>query len=238
METATETGVATAVTTVTGAEVATAPRVTPNASAHGRRAADHIGPNAILQVVAAMEARWGAAAAHALLAASTPYTAHTLPSAMVAEEEARALAAAVLGHAGEGEGTAVLREAGGRTGDYLLAHRIPRVAQWVIRRAPPRAGLWLLLRAMAANAWTFVGSGRFATTLRADGATLTVRDCAMCRYLAAAGPVCAFYAGTFARLVGTLVSPQVTVREVECAAAGGACCRFEVRTGGRGRWRL
>jgi divinyl protochlorophyllide a 8-vinyl-reductase len=49
----------------------------------------------------------------------------------------------------------------------------------------------------------------------------------MCRGVTAAGPVCDFYAGTFERLVGALVG-AATVCEVECAAHGGGCCRFQV----------
>jgi divinyl protochlorophyllide a 8-vinyl-reductase len=109
-----------------------------------------------------------------------------------------------------------------------MAHRIPRPAQWLIRHLPARLGLRLLLSAMRANAWTFAGSGRFTVTVHRRGATLTFHACAMCRDIVSAEPVCAFYAGTFARLIGTLVSARTQVHETECLAQGGRCCRFEV----------
>jgi divinyl protochlorophyllide a 8-vinyl-reductase len=41
-------------------------------------------------------------------------------------------------------------------------------------------------------------------------------------------PCCDFYAGTFARLIATLVAPRVAVVEVECLAQGGSACRFRM----------
>lgn len=192
-----------------------------------------IGPNAILQTVAALRDRHGAAFAHALLAASTGRTPASLPDAMVDEREVQALVQAVHETCGAPGGAAILADAGRRTGDYLLAHRIPRPAQRIIRLLPRSLALRVLLGAMARNAWTFAGSGRFAYRVAAGGATLAVEACPMCRGLHAAAPACAFYAATFERLVRVLVDDRLRVRETACAAAGAAdgACRFAIARG-------
>jgi divinyl protochlorophyllide a 8-vinyl-reductase len=193
--------------------------------------AARIGPNAIIQVTHVLEERFGRETADTLLSEATGYHLETLPGAMVPEQEALALTHRVMGYCGEAQATLVLREAGLRTGDYLLAHRIPRAAQWIMRRLPRRAGLSLLLKAMSAHAWTFAGSGTFTVQRTGAVVELCFHQCAMCRELHSDGPVCDFYAGTFERLIRTIVSPTARVREVECQAQGGRHCRFQVNLG-------
>ena len=187
-----------------------------------------IGPNAIIQVAKVLSERLGAQRADTLVREATGYSLDTLPEHMVPEEEPLALTTHVMRRLGEAPSTVILHEAGVRTGDYLLAHRIPRVAQWLIRLLPKRAGLSLLLQSMMAHAWTFAGSGTFTVRRVGKEIELAFHACAMCRGLASDGPVCDFYAGTFERLVTTLVSRTARVREVECHAHGGHCCRFLV----------
>jgi divinyl protochlorophyllide a 8-vinyl-reductase len=205
-------GAAPALGAVTGAGVAVA----------------RIGPNTIIQLAQVLRDRIDEATAARLLFASTGYALGALPGAMIDEREAQAFVRAVMHELGEEPGAELLHEAGRRTADYLMAHRIPRPAQWLMRWLPKRAGLALLLEAMRANAWTFAGSGQFTVARTGAGATLMFHDCAMCRDMVASAPVCAFYAGTFARLIGTLITPRAVVREIECHAQGGHCCRFEV----------
>lgn len=188
-----------------------------------------IGPNAIIQVAHVLSERFGDGLAESLVHQHTGYALDALPTRMIPEEQALALTHAVVAHFGEARATVVLHEAGVRTGDYLLANRIPRLAQWLIRRLPRRAGLSLLLQSMMAHAWTFAGSGTFTVRqLPHSHVELCFHACAMCRDLHTAGPVCDFYAGTFERLITTLVSRTARVREVECHAHGGQCCRFVV----------
>lgn len=191
-----------------------------------QRAAALIGPNAIIQVAKVLTERLGDRRAESIVRASTPYTLGTLPQHMVPEAEALALTTHVMRQLGETSATSVLHEAGLRTGDYLLANRIPRVAQWIIGVLPRQAGLSILLKSMMAHAWTFAGSGTFTVQRLGTEIELTFHACAMCRELTSAGPVCDFYAGTFERLVTALVSRTAIVREVECHAQGGRCCRF------------
>lgn len=193
-----------------------------------RVAAALIGPNAIIQVAKVLTERLGDQRAESMVRAATPYTLASLPQQMVPEAEALALTSHVMRQLGEAPATSILHEAGLRTGDYLLANRIPRVAQWIIRALPRRAGLSILLKSMMAHAWTFAGSGTFTVRRRGAEVELAFHACAMCRELASEGPVCDFYAGTFERLVTSLVSRTAIVREVECHAQGGHCCRFVI----------
>ena len=189
--------------------------------------AGRIGPNAVTQTVAALRARLGDVFALETLRSATGRTLETLPEAMVPEEEANALMAAVRATCGETEGAALLRDAGVRTAAYLLANRIPVPAQWVIRALPQGLGMRLLLAAVSKHAWTFAGTGRF--TYRVGSPTvLRFADCAICRGHHTASVACDYYAATFETLLRTLVDDRTRVREVECSAAGGTECRFLV----------
>jgi divinyl protochlorophyllide a 8-vinyl-reductase len=196
------------------------------AAEHGAGA--RIGPNAIIQVVGVLRDRFSLSFAEAVLRDATPYTMDTMPTEMVDEREAQAVVQALVERVGPGTATPVLREAGHRTAVYLMAHRIPVVAQLLMRALPERLGLRLLLHAMSANAWTFAGSGQFDVVRGATGTELVFHDCAMCRNMREQQPMCDFYAGTFERLIGTLISPSVSVVEVECLAQGGSVCRFQL----------
>lgn len=201
---------------------------TATASAAPPVATARIGPNAIIQLVAAVEHRWGPGTAAALLAEATPYTPASLPKDMVDEREPLALVHLLVDRLGADAAAPVLHDAGVRTAEYLLAHRIPRVAQWVIRRLPRRFGLALLLRAIGSHAWTFAGSGEFSVSWDRGWPTLSFARCAMCRGLALHRTICDYYAGTFEHLFRTLVAEDITVTEVACQAQGATRCRFHV----------
>jgi divinyl protochlorophyllide a 8-vinyl-reductase len=189
-----------------------------------------IGPNAIIQVAAAMGDRLGRARTEPWLRECTGYSFDHLPTEMVAEHEAQALVHSLLTHVGPRLTADLLRDAGHRTGDYLLANRIPRVAHWAIRAAPRTVGLRLLLKAMQQHAWTFAGSGQFVVQYPRDGQRgipdLIFESCPMCRDLHEHQPMCDFYGGTFERLIRALVARFASVQEVECMAKGDARCRF------------
>jgi divinyl protochlorophyllide a 8-vinyl-reductase len=187
-----------------------------------------IGPNTIIQVAGVLRDRLSPSFAEAILRDATPYSMTSMPSDMVDEREAQAVVQALVKRVGAVTATPVLREAGYRTGDYLLANRIPGFAQLIIRLAPRRIGLAILLKAMAANAWTFAGSGHFHIVKARRTPELVFGDCAMCRDMHEDQPMCDFYAGTFERLIAELVAPDVRVTEVECMAQGGTVCRFQL----------
>lgn len=194
-----------------------------------------VGPNAILQTVASLRAHSGDTLAARALQLATGRTLATLPEHPVDEREAAALMHAVRARCGD-EAEDVLRDAGRRTGDYLLRHRIPGAAQRVLWLLPAAIASWLLWRAASRHAWTFAGSGRFSYDVRwslrsGTRVELRVADSPLCRSYRAPAPQCAYYAGAFERLQRAVVGDGFRVREVECAASGGAVCRFVASSG-------
>jgi divinyl protochlorophyllide a 8-vinyl-reductase len=203
----------------------------PSELGHSTDGIARIGPNAVIQVAAAMSQRLGRARTEPWLRESTGYSFDSLPTAMIDEREAQALVHTLVAQVGPRLAADLLREAGHRTGDYLLANRIPRVAQWAIRAAPRTIGLRLLLDAMRQHAWTFAGSGQFVInpntpTNRPGIPDLIFESCPMCSGMHETQPMCDFYGGTFERLIRALVARFASVQEVECMAQGHAHCRF------------
>jgi divinyl protochlorophyllide a 8-vinyl-reductase len=198
--------------------------VQPSADTVGR-----IGPNSIIQTVAALRERLGAAEADAALRRwGHEELTTTLPEAMVPEEAFNALTRSVFAGLGAEAGREVLERAGILTAEYLLANRIPAMAQQILPWLPSRLGLRILSRAIRGHAWTFAGNGVFEDRMGAVPA-YQITGCPMCRGLPASSPTCSFYQATFQRLLRVLIRPTTRVEEIECEATGGACCRFIIR---------
>lgn len=194
----------------------------------GGDAQGRIGPNAILRVMEALESESGGSLVRDVLARAGlgAYLEHP-PSAMVDEQEVRALHRALRESLGVPRARALGREAGRRTGDYLLANRIPAFAQSLLRILPaPLAGR-LLLKAIARNAWTFAGNARFSYEPGAPH-RLRIAGCAICDGAHSDAPLCDYYGATFERLFQALVGPRCRVTEVRCQARGEPDCTFEV----------
>ncbi|MCQ0987917.1 bacteriochlorophyll 4-vinyl reductase [Jiella marina] len=181
-----------------------------------------IGPNAILQLLPAIEKRQGAEAVHRMLARAGI---EAVPdgTAMIPESDAarlfRQLRIEMPDRAGE-----IATEAGRRTADYILANRIPAPAQSVLKWLPPGLAARGLSRAISRNAWTFAGSGQF----RAITPWLfEIADNPLIRGEAGTAPLCVWHAAVFERLYRVLVAPEVVCTEVRCAAVTGeGICRF------------
>lgn len=190
-----------------------------------------IGPNAILQTMAAIEARHGPDAARGLLAAAGlgGYVGAP-PTIMVPEQEVIRLHQRLRRSLTPEAADAVSREAGARTAHYLLLNRIPRPAQWILKLLPPVTAARLLLKAIGGHAWTFVGSGRFSGSAGMP-TVLTIEECPLARGEQADHPVCAYYAATFEGLFRALVHRDARCIETACVAQGAPACRFEVRWG-------
>lgn len=188
-----------------------------------------IGPNAILQVAAALRAAAGEEAARRVFAAAglEAWLDHP-PERMVPESAVAALHQALRAELDAAQARHVLQDAGVRTGDYVLAWRIPAPVRTLLRLLPPPLSGPLLLRAIERNAWTFVGSGTFSYR-RGRPCLLEIRDNPVVAGERAEQPVCHWHASVFERLFQALVNRRSQVREVECAAAGGEACRFELR---------
>ncbi|WP_166271797.1 bacteriochlorophyll 4-vinyl reductase [Caldichromatium japonicum] len=185
-----------------------------------------IGPNAIIRIHESLIEQRGRECAEAVFKqAELPRYLAALPETMVPEAEVIALHQALRVELGVVEARAIGRDAGRRTGDYLLACRIPKPAQWLLKHLPAPLAAPLLLKAIAANAWTFVGTGRF-TIEPGSRPSIRIDDSPLCRGAQADVPLCDFYAGTFECLLQTLVHPGARVTETQCAAQGAPYCRF------------
>lgn len=183
-----------------------------------------IGPNAVLQLVPLLDRAGGTDWRDMLMAragiAALPDGSGMIPEAPVARlhqglRRDRPDIAAGLGW-----------QAGLATGDYILAHRIPRAVQLLLKALPWRVAAWVLSRAIARNAWTFAGSGRF---LVITPLIFALRANPLVRGEVADHPVCDWHRGVFTRLFQTLVHPSLTCIETRCCAMGHASCRFELR---------
>jgi divinyl protochlorophyllide a 8-vinyl-reductase len=214
------------------AQVALDPRRVLGGHAAPEGSRGRIGPNAILRVAEVLPPRLGSRATAELFEAAGlgEHLRHP-PQTLVDEEDVRRLHAVLRERLGGPAAREVARAAGAATADYLLAHRIPRPLQSVLRRLPARWAARVLLAAITRNAWTFVGSGRFAASAGSGTrpVTLEIRANPLCRDLQADEPACDYYAATFERLFAQLVHPHARAREVACEACGGDACRFEIR---------
>jgi len=191
--------------------------------------AARIGPNAITRVAEVLQSRFGDSAAKALFGSAglAAYLARP-PEDMVDEAEVACLHRCLRAELGTDLAREVGRAAGIRTADYLLARRIPHAVQWSLRHLPAGLASPLLLAAIRRNAWTFVGSGRFAARAGRP-ARLSISGNPLCRDVSACVPVCDYYAATFEQLFRELVHPNMRAVETTCEAAGAPACVFELR---------
>ena len=180
-----------------------------------------IGPNSIIQTVAALEARYGKAEAEARLAvAGYGHLVGNLPSEMVEEEKFHSLVTALDGEIERKELEEILTDSGERTAAYLMKVRIPGFFQKILKPLPPPIAFRLLLFAISKNAWTFAGSGDFSyTTEKTPLITVRVKSPTV--------PVVGyFYLGTFTKLLKELVNPKTRIDELTTGESGSFVCRY------------
>lgn len=191
------------------------------AAAQGGR----IGPNALLQLVPVLEAAGGPALRRDIFALGGVTD---LPSGdgLIDEAPVAAVHQALRAQLPD-QAPALAWAAGVGTADYILAHRIPAAAQWLLRHLPARLAGPLLVRAIARNAWTFAGSGRFSV-VRVWPPVFEIADNPVVRGERADHPICHWHAAVFQRLFQVLVHPEMTCTETDCGAAGAGACRFEL----------
>ena len=201
----------------------------PSCSPLARRAGARIGPNSLTQVASALKASVGVERTKRIFA-ETGLT-HRLvapPQSLVPEIEAIRLHGHLRQALGAREAQVVVRDAGQRTADYLLAHRIPKAAQLLLRLLPGPVASHLLVEAIARNAWTFAGGGRFSG--RGGRPTLlTLVNGPLSYAVETDRPVCDYYTATFERLFRKLISSDAYCIETACQACGAQACRFEIR---------
>lgn len=193
------------------------------------RGTGKIGPNAIIQTVAALREILGDDAARAALvrggAGNLP---DHLPHELIDEREFHALVELLLEQIGEERTLHVMVRSGQLTSDYVFANRIPVVARALLRLLPPRLGLRLLLPAMQRHTWTFAGSGVFAYDLTPTP-SLSIANGSLFDTPAMAAAMCAYYRGAFEQMFRKLICPQATLRELECQARGDRRCRYVIQ---------
>ncbi|ABM62390.1 bacteriochlorophyll 4-vinyl reductase [Halorhodospira halophila] len=187
-----------------------------------------IGPNAILQVAAALRALEDEETARRCFDAAglSRWFEHP-PEEMVPETTVAALHQRVRRELGPERAERVMLDAGERTGEYVLNNRIPAPIRTLLRVLPPLLAGPLLLKAISQHAWTFVGSGQL-TIRRGQPCLLDLAHNPVIADEQAEGPVCHWHAAAFEQLFRSLVNDRSTIRETQCAAAGDESCRFEL----------
>ncbi len=201
----------------------------PVRSAADPGAAGRVGPNAVIQLGHALRASHGPEVASAVYArAGATAMLDDPPEDMVSEQVVASLFRALHAELPQAEADAVARDAGARTAEYLLAHRIPGPVRRFLTLLPVWASARLLLRAIAANAWTFAGSGSFSARPGRPHVIEIARN-------PIPMPGCAWHVAVFAGLFASLVTPRTRVTHPACQLDGASACRFEVACGPPGK---
>ena len=166
-----------------------------------------IGPNSIIQTVAALEAKFGKKEADTILKKiGQGHFIGNLPTEMIEESKFHAMVTSLQKELGDKATAGILKESGERTARYLLKVRIPGIFQKFVKLLPSRPAFQIFLFAISKNAWTFAGSGKFSYTMsRPPEITVIVTY--------PTNPVVGnFYLGTFTALLQELVNPKTKIK--------------------------
>lgn len=184
-----------------------------------------IGPNAIIQTIAALRERHGPEELRSLLAGDAEGYLSRLPHEMIPEQEFHALVGLLVARLGAERAGEILYRSGQGTANYVRDNRIPALARALMGLLPAAARLRLLLPAIGRHAWTFVGSGTFRFGL---GRRPWVSIAGHPGQGDLAAALCRYYCGAFTQLLRRLVSEEIVLREVTCQTRGGDACLFEI----------
>lgn len=187
-----------------------------------------VGPNAIVRVAEALEARLGAPAKVEVFrrAGLTGYL-EDPPGSMVDEREAARLFDTVYRRLPREDADAVMHRAGVLTADYLLANRIPRPVQAVLKVLPAPLSGRVLIAAIRGNAWTFAGSGTFRAAGGMSGEIEILAN-------PLRAPGCVWHVAVFETLLTALVHRKIRVLH-DHAGPEGQTCRFEFGVDAQGQ---
>jgi divinyl protochlorophyllide a 8-vinyl-reductase len=192
-------------------------------------AADHsgkIGPNAILQVFDVLDETVGPQqTTHLAQLAGLGHHRVDQPLAMVDERDVVALHKAVRATFDADTANQILWRAGAQTAEYILANRIPKPAQRVLGMLPAPLASPILLKAIAKNAWTFAGSGRFAYRAGRP-AELALTDCPACLQVYRHDEPCLYYTATMEGLFRALVHRQARIHNTPGPSVDGRTRTF------------
>ncbi|MCV2875621.1 bacteriochlorophyll 4-vinyl reductase [Rhodobacteraceae bacterium XHP0102] len=182
-----------------------------------------IGPNAILQLIPVLDRNLGEGARKSLFSAlDTP-----IPSGdhMIPEQDAARVHQGLRANFPQ-QAAGLSAQAGRATADYIITHRIPAKAQILMGFLPANLAARALSVAIARNAWTFAGSGRFHVVSPWE---FQIQDNPVISGETSDHPLCHWHAAVFERLYRRLVCPDVICRETACSAMGADSCRFALR---------
>ncbi|MEM6464724.1 MAG: bacteriochlorophyll 4-vinyl reductase [Pseudomonadota bacterium] len=181
-----------------------------------------VGPNAVLQLVEALNAESSPSETAEVFAdAGLSHLLDKPPDSMTDERIPRRLFDAVWRRMPREKAGPIARDAGRKTADYIIANRIPRFAGFLLGALPPWIASRLLLAAIEKHAWTFAGSGKCQTCWRpVSTISISANPLAM--------PDCQWHTAVFERLFTRLVCAQATVRHTHCCLSGEDACRFEI----------
>ena len=166
-----------------------------------------IGPNSIIQTVAALDAKYGKTKAEAILKKiGQGHFIGNMPKEMIEESKFHVMVISLQKEIGDTATAGILKDSGERTARYLLKVRIPGIFQKLVKLLPSRLAFKLFLFAISKNAWTFAGSGKFSYTMsRPPEITVIVTY--------PTHPVVGnFYLGTFTALLQELVNPKTKIK--------------------------
>lgn len=181
-----------------------------------------VGPNAVIQLAAALREGFGEAVAERVFSqAGLAQSLIEPPAEMVDEAAVARLFRALFAALPAVQAERAAAEAGLRTARYLLANRIPGPARLALKTLPAPLAADFLLRAISRNAWTFAGSGQVRVHAGAPSVIeIQANPLAM--------PGCPWHIGVFEGLFRALVAPDASVYHPQCCFAGAAACRFEI----------
>jgi divinyl protochlorophyllide a 8-vinyl-reductase len=182
-----------------------------------------LGPQAVTQILDAVEKLCGSAARKTLLREAQL---HRVPDwdEPVREEKVARLHQ-TLRRLFPDRATAVARAAGRATTDYILDTRVSAHGQRLLSMTRKPVAVWMLTRAARQHAWAFQGSGKFRVNPPLE---YEVIGNPVCKGEHADSPVCHYHVAAFERLYQRLVDPRMTCREVACVATGAPSCRFVI----------
>jgi divinyl protochlorophyllide a 8-vinyl-reductase len=178
-----------------------------------------VGPNAVLQLAAALREEGGdILAAEVFGAAGQAALLEAPPRAMVDEA-----VPAALFHLHPRRARAIAAAAGRRTADYVLANRIPAVVRRLLALLPPALSARLLLAAIRRNAWTFAGSGSCDVAVEGRALALEGGRIEM--------PDAIWHRAVIGRMAARLVDPATRVSKAVCPRSPDRTCLVMRRPG-------
>ncbi|MEI7645943.1 MAG: bacteriochlorophyll 4-vinyl reductase [Chloroflexales bacterium] len=189
--------------------------------------AARIGPNAIIQTIAALREVYAPEELRTLLAGEAEGYLSQLPHEMIPEVQFHELVELLTARLGVERACEILLRSGERTADYVRANRIPALIRTVLGLLPAPISLRVFLPAISKHAWTFAGSGAFSFSLGRTPSVSIGRPVGQ-DTTGIAAVLCRYYCGAFTQMLRRVVSPRISLREVACQARNSSACVYQI----------